>query len=509
MAKVSIFIDGDPFSPSGIGSGTTAATATVSQTFVLSSGYSVKQFWFSGNGASSILVSSARLIQGSKNIPLKVNGATSFYISATGRWSDFVSIADFTLGQNVTVTITFQGTVNVATFRDNPVPTSPVIVSVIADPLTGTGLTGDILFDVEFEGTFVDSINGFTPSTTQNCSLTATPANVIFGDGSVLFNASAENIPASASYLIYPTNSAFINKCAEDGFTYSMFCKLLAPLYGYPAGSTIHLANVLVKVSGGYDMYAYINGVIPGEPPSTFMDDAAVGGILLNLTLATAVPFIVDGFQIIKGAAWTEEFTPPSQPFTSPADNDPIEITFNSTITLTSNPDAGDTLVLKGGTGGDITFTFVDHYPNNQYEIQIGANVNETAASIAIAINNIAGAEFTATAVDNVITITAYTSTFSMEETGGGVTLGGVTHTLDGLITEDISAADSFTATDGGKAIQENVSVSDAVDGLIDGLSESINVTDFFDVPMDKLDESVSVSTNFDGLIDSMGESND
>jgi len=87
--------------------------------------------------------------------------------------------------------------------------------------------------------------------------------------------------------------------------------------------------------------------------------------------------------------------------------------------------------------------------------------------------------------------------------------LGAVTRTLDGLITEEVSAADSFTATDGGKAVQENVSVADTIVGLIDGLSENASVSDSFDVPMDSLDENVSVSTNIDGLIDMMGESND
>lgn len=83
--------------------------------------------------------------------------------------------------------------------------------------------------------------------------------------------------------------------------------------------------------------------------------------------------------------------------------------------------------------------------------------------------------------------------------------MSGVSRTLDGLITEDISVDDSFTVTDGGKAIQQNVSVTEAIDGLIDGLSENINITDYFDTSMDGLDESVLVSTSFVGLIDVMG----
>jgi hypothetical protein len=48
------------------------------------------------------------------------------------------------------------------------------------------------------------------------------------------------------------------------------------------------------------------------------------------------------------------------------------------------------------------------------------------------------------------------------------------------------------------------VSVTEAIDGLIDGLSENINITDYFDTSMDGLDESVLVSTSFVGLIDVM-----
>jgi hypothetical protein len=185
------------------------------------------------------------------------------------------------------------------------------------------------------------------------------------------------------------------------------------------------------------------------------------------------------------------------------------EITFNSTITLTDNPSPGDTLVLKGGSGGDITFTFVDHYPNNQYEIQIGATASETAASIATAINNIAGAEFVATVIDNVITVIAYSPDFEMETDAEEITLGIVTNTIADINDEEISASDSFTAEEGGKSVQENASASDAVDGLIDGLSETVSATAVIDCLMDSMDENANASAasdNFDGLIDYMGD---
>ncbi|AZF89920.1 hypothetical protein [Methanosarcina virus MetMV] len=499
MSKVVLFTRGNPWDPSGIGSGTTSVLNTVSQTFSVPVTPQMK-FWLAGNGVSSVLITSARLIQGTKNIPVTVNGAASFYIPATGKWSDYASISDFSLPGNVTLTVTFSGTMNIATFLDNSNPGDPVVVSATEIPSPETpSLAGEILFDVEFEGSFVESVSGLMPSTIQNCTIET--GNVLFGSGSCFCNGS-ESSPA---VLIYSTNSTFVNRCTEDNFTMSAFYKPLEPFGEYPAGSRIHEAVVFVKVSGGYNKYHYFNGTNFNDPPFEFESDASVETHLLNLMIGGAIQIIFDGYQIIKGAVWTEEFTPPSQPFIFSSDYGLIELTSNSSITLTTNPAPGDTIKLKGGTLGDVTLTFVNYYPRNQYEVQIGATVNETAANLTLAINRIEGAEFTATATDNVVDIIAYSPTFSTEKTGDGITLSGVSSTLDGLITEDISVDDSFTVTDGGKAIQQNVSVTEAIDGLIDGLSENINITDYFDTSMDGLDESVLVSTSFVGLIDVMG----
>ena len=182
------------------------------------------------------------------------------------------------------------------------------------------------------------------------------------------------------------------------------------------------------------------------------------------------------------------------------------EITFDSTITLTSNPSPGDTLILKGGSGGDITFTFVDHYPNNAYEIQIGETANETAANIVIAINAIIGAEFVATADGNVITITAYSPELEIKTDSDEINIGIITKTTADIISEEVSAADSFTVTEGGKSVQENASATDAVDGLIDGLSETVSAIAVIDCLMDSMDEGANAADNFDGLIDYMGD---
>lgn len=580
MPKVVLFTRGNPWNPSGIGSGTTSVLNTVSQTFSVPVTPQAK-FWLAGNGVSSVLITSARLIQGTKNIPVTVNGAASFYIPATGKWSDYASISDFSLPGNVTLTVTFSGTMNIATFLDNSNPGDPVVVSATEIPSPETpSLAGEILFDVEFEGTFIDSVNGLEPVVTGDAIIETGPR--MFGNGCLKLNATTDILQPTnitgvtitewisgsgiteslnlanveevlhlylgtnygydhgailtegGSYtifnesntiavnvvfselpplsnnnsisdsigLIHPPSSLAYTSSEEtktilkaNGFTYSVFGQI-------DESPTTHLAYSFEKASGGYNCYFFVAGILQG---SVFISDDDIDVYIAYMyALSTEGAAYYDGYQIIKGAVWTSNFTPPSQPFIFSSDYGLIELTSSSSITLTTNPAPGDTIKLKGGTLGDVTFTFVNYYPRNQYEVQIGATVNETTANLALAINRIEGAEFTATATDNVVDITAYSPTFSTEKTGDGITLSGVSRTLDGLITEDISVDDSFTVTDGGKAIQQNVSVTEAIDGLIDGLSENINITDYFDTPMDGLDESVLVSTSFVGLIDVM-----
>lgn len=200
-------------------------------------------------------------------------------------------------------------------------------------------------------------------------------------------------------------------------------------------------------------------------------------------------------FCIYPGASENFDFT------------DLTEVTQSCELTVDTNPDPGDTLVLKGGEQGDIAFTFVDHYPNNQYEIQIGADTSETATNIATAINNYTLAEFAAEASTNTVIVTSHISgEMTIEITGTGISAGTITSVHPGFLDEEVSAADSFTVTDGGKAIQENASAADETDCLMDGLTEQANASDFFDTPMAEMSESVSASDNIDGLIDYMGD---
>lgn len=183
------------------------------------------------------------------------------------------------------------------------------------------------------------------------------------------------------------------------------------------------------------------------------------------------------------------------------------EVKKSGSITINTNPSPGDTLTISNSA--TTVFTFVDHYPNNATEIQIGATTVVTAQALATAINNISGAEFVATVDGSIISVDAYCeSAFTMTTTSTGIEISSITEIVPGLITEIATAADSFTASDGGKAVQENATAADSTDGLIDGIVEAASVSTVFDTLNVEMDETIeaTVVTDFDGLIEYMGE---
>lgn len=184
-----------------------------------------------------------------------------------------------------------------------------------------------------------------------------------------------------------------------------------------------------------------------------------------------------------------------------------VELSGTGTITINTNPSVGETITISNSASN--VFTFVDHYPNDATEIQIGATTAATAINIAARINAIAGAEFVAKVDGSVITVIGYTSTFAMTTTSAGITISGITETKGAAILESASVADSITVVEGGKATQENASVADSTDGLIDGLTESAGVDTSIDCLNAEMDEGIgatALSDNFDGLIEYMGE---
>lgn len=597
MAKVQIFYDGDPISPSGIGK-SQALTATVTQTLSVTVAVPSARFWLAGNGVSSVLATSATLSQGSKSIPITVNGATSFYIPATGRWSDYASIADFDLPGNVTISISFPEAVQAPTFGDNTDPDDPVAVSVVDEGITtNIGVpSGTILLDCRFTDTFTDSVNGIVPEVTN--FILSDGYAVATGIGSINYGAVSLPNPKEITMIqhgIYEGKiSQFVSvfKNGNGGtylngvlmsysdplppelpYIYAAISALVADIrYDYvqiintaicnpPApgneidlvmGESVYIKfnnnNMLLSAAAGSNpeicslqwtgpgyflafdnggpLYVgdtdndtaanfanYINTWMEGEgnPGGVFLSAVATGNVVTITNLAIDAVNIrlfnpmYYAFSTVAGTFPDNLITMLSGPCEE--DFDLTEITLHGTITLSGNPSPGDTLTLKGSAGGeDIVFTFVDFTPVALNQIQIGADTTETATNIAAALNNIEGAEFVATADGNVITITAYSPELEIETDSDEIDIGIITKTTADIISEEVSAADSFTVTEGGKSVQENASAADETDCLMDGLTEQANASDFFDTPMAEMSESVSASDNIDGLIDYMGD---
>lgn len=486
--------------------GTMSVTDSVSQTFTLARTNQAK-FWLYGNGTAPYLVSRATLTQGALSIPVTVNSMESFYVPAEGRWSDFVSVANFALPGSVTFNAYVTTSQTVPTYPASP--TAPAVVKAVDVPSESSSVVGEVLFDVEFEGTLTDSINGLVPDIQQYLSIET--GTRMFGNGCLKLGPDGLGNFTSSPYgdnaaLVYTPREETVAQMLASGWTLNHFY--------YVDGVITHVAACYAKVSGGFNLYGFMNGgLIAGPSWPVFIADGSVSlsNYIAN-TFGGSFPGqsgnYIDGWQVVAGALWTANFTPLTLPIT-PNENELIELSRIVPLTVTTNPHPGDTLAINGGTAGNVTFTFVDHYPNNSLEIEIGATVNETAVNIAKAVNGIFGAEFVATVDGNVVTVTAYSPTSTITGTGGRITFGTQLSTYQGTDIEELSISDSFTATEGGKAVQEVMSISDSMDGLIDDISEEMSASTVFDVPMDTIGEELSISTNFDGLIDSMGESND
>lgn len=476
---------------------------TTNQTIYISNNRNSSQFYFGGNGSSPYLVTSATITQGSHSAVVKCLSKSSFYVPPLGRWSDKVSLSGFTTPGNITLSITITGDVPAVTMNNAGDKTT----ITGSGPISGIKTYGsnDILFDCEFEGTFVDSVNGFTPIVVGDVEIeTSSP---IFGVGSLKINGdnpekeiiqpqtitgvtitewvSGEGLTESLNFAnvegilhlylsagfetgvilagngshtifndynsitvsvvfseipsipnntdlsdsiglinVYPSVTydvaALSDTFEENGITISCF---------YGVGETRqHVAQVFQKAEGGYNYKLYMEGQ---NMVGIFVEDENVGAFWAPRVTSESVAVIVDGYQIIKGALWTSNFTPPSQPFTSitteSTTNDIIEAKSTATITIGTNPANGDTLTVKIGNDTTI-YTFVTLLTGESNEIVIGPTTTITAANIVATLNSAFGALFSATSAGNVVTIIVYTSEdVSITTTYSGITIGTIT----------------------------------------------------------------------------------
>jgi hypothetical protein len=543
-------LGGDPWSPQGIGDGVTEGLYNVvNQTFTITEAAQTTRVWFSGSFSGSSagsLVYSAYITQGEKSAPVKVNGHTGFFVPPEGRWSDNVSIADFTTPGDVVFIINYVLPTNVPTYSNEPVPDTPVPVSAIQSIVDEIGIVYKTKTGV--------TILSFAGDSLDDWVVTGDSGEASISDGFMLSCDAYENVIVTRTYNvldIYPLASfplvAFDFQFTTNITSSSSGSSVMLLLYSLNTRSyyggilTLQIyknnatyPNGLVAITVHNSGATHVDTYSPGIPTGVDLVWRIVMGFGTDGVWSMNV-YLND--VLFHSDTETTEF--PSEPsysrhfgdlpyaiqlFAQGAPNiiahvknivftgypliaNPLtEVTQSGDITINTNPSPGETFTVSNSA--TTVFTFVDHYPLNATQIQIAATTALTAQALATAINNISGAEFVATVDGSAISVDAYCeSAFAMTSTG--IEISSITEIVPGLTTETVTAADSFTATEGGKSVQENATAADSADGLIDGLTEAASVTTVFDTLNDEMDEGISataLSDNFDGLIDYMGE---
>jgi hypothetical protein len=158
---------------------------TITDTITLGSEFAIlmrAKTYLAGNGVDSYLVQSASFQQDAHWSPITVNNATTFYVPAYGRWSDYSSLVGFTI----------PGTVDAVMECKLKVPIlTPIIggggTGTIDTTPTGTGEPGVIgaidngevsgeYLTLNFEGTdgattYLEESHGYSPLTNDLCEI--------------------------------------------------------------------------------------------------------------------------------------------------------------------------------------------------------------------------------------------------------------------------------------------------------------------------------------------------
>lgn len=482
----------------------TESSSGFSQPVVLTDQYNTVRFWLAGNGATNINVTSATLTQGAKSVSIKVNNQASFYIPPMGRWSDPISVADIDVTESMSLDFVLSGASNVPSISYTPFM-CPVVegTNSLTVPEESYVATTTYLYE-------------------NNCStLSGHPTTGTVSQGDGFYNMSDVSTVQLSSYYQYIP--AIYTISVEFMATVDRFSIEVDSVWGMVSnfGLSFREGGLYIWIGWGPLVSLLADCAITDTQIMNFTINTITGSISVyidgELKTTSELPGLIASAEITmvmvqaafnpvsSGYANIYDFKISHTSF-SPQTN-LVELTGTGTITVTSNPSAGETITISNSASN--AFTFVDHYPNNSTEIQIGATTAATAINIATAINAIAGAEFVATVDGSVITVIGYTSTFAMTTTSAGITISGITETLGAGMLESASVADSITVAEGGKATQENASVADSADGLIDGSAESAGVFTMIDCLGAEMDEGIgatALSDNFDGLIDYMGE---
>jgi hypothetical protein len=334
--------------------------------------------FFPGNGVDAYTVLSAFFTQDTHSVAVKVNGATTFQVPAFGRWSDYSSIAGFTVPGDIHLLTTCKYQVPIYTNEDGG-GTDPADVPVTPQK-DGTGIgNGTTLLCLNFEGedgatTWTEEAQGLTPDSyvlyehvgVRGFQLTTTVKK--FGISSVTAELTGAESQNSFCYTI---------PSAEDGdFTLHGWVRIKqvvwtsskawkfkiyfgtnmnhgVSFYNGPGvdqnpttEGTFH--HVAIIRSGSEILYAFDGGIYQTDN-DVFVPSHLTIQFLDFLPTPCGSQVWLDAFELVNYAKWTTNFTPPL--FPPPLDNPIVtEITSTETITVTDNSliQAGDTITITG-----------------------------------------------------------------------------------------------------------------------------------------------------------------
>lgn len=416
-------------------------------------------------------VQSAALVQGSINVPVTVNGQTSFQVPAAGRWSDDITITSFDLNTAVSFVVYYPGAMPwfpgyppVADVPDatpsSPTPIyadAPITIPLYSDCSSLDNWETALNITISPAGQFYFNAIG---EVDQNRSLLAqkwvpyeeywVKAKLYFDHLGINSTSSNAVLTFEAHYfdwtVVFASDGLFnyVNyddvegvyicpvRCNGDaawqewlfkvsGATVEVFLKDTGESYFTSVGSFV--------VNYYRDNWVYVDGV-PTEHMSEYYDDLSFS---LEITTSIGGPTVtahMDSLEIL-----------------STSDLLITDIISYATITVSNNALvlAGETLTINIGST-PIIYTFVSILTGADNEILIGSTADLTAANIASALYATAGAYFSATSASAVVSLTAYTSeTVTMSTTSSGLTLGTVSRRITHRTSKAASSVPPFT----------------------------------------------------------------
>lgn len=429
---------------------------TTHQTLYLGSGVNNIKVYFQGDGCASYLVTSSTLTQGSKSVNVKCLGKTSFYVPAYGRWSDTISTVGFTIPGYVTLNVAVIGDVPTINIENKNIITENGPISRVRSygTITGfpindpcTSLDGweknEVLGTVTIQDGYRFYANEITVQDNESIAaliktlaLSAFPSKFTvevdllvdkFGDEFTVLEGEGNWEGSVVVPFIFEINNigqvtiGFTkNEINHDAWCYGSL--LFRATEGVEEKwkfnfNFISSTRYILSVYKNDVFYKQIEYEVYGFATESVF---AIG--VYNSAQSKSIGYTEAHIKSLK--IWLGDIEGGAEDITE-SGNDAISVTQDGTITVLSQPSAGDTLTVTYD-GQTYTFTFVDTLPKSDYEILIGSDTTLTAANIASALNNLPGALIEATSSGNVVTVKVYSENpVTVSTTASGLIISG------------------------------------------------------------------------------------